>query len=101
MEAERMVEGDWETPVVYLQETWEREMGMDLAEGSLVLVANLEVALEETPSEDTVGRVQKEEALAEFVSAFRHSWASALVLEVSSGGKELVGCVCTDGLQMV
>jgi len=48
-----------------------------------------------------VERVQKEEALVEFVSAFQHSWASDLALGVSSGEKELEGCVCTDGQQMV
>lgn len=38
------MEGDWETPVVCLQEIWERGTGTDLEGGNPVLVANLEVA---------------------------------------------------------
>ena len=46
-------------------------------------------------------RDQKEEARAGLVLAFQHSWASVLVLELSSGEREVGECVYKDGQLMV
>lgn len=77
------MEGDRGIPVECWEETLGRGREMDPEEETHDLGANLEVALGEIPLDDTVERHQKEEARAGLVWAFRHSWASVLVLELA------------------